>query len=166
VDLGIGCACYECERSGERLLQVNPLDGAQHWEFPPHCPSWRRDRERFIGYEGCAQCEGKGRLWVGRADSQGGSYAKQCEGCGARFWDHPLRQWEVKRWGWIRRAAESEYHKALRRRKLLRQAKAGTLPAELCREIQAPFVARMDDLRDRFTALADKRLKRVRASGD
>jgi len=152
--------CYSCERSGERLLQVNSLDGAQHWEFPPHCPSWRRDRERFIGYTGCQLCQGKGRLWVGRSDTQRGSYSKQCEPCSNRFWDHPLRLWEQKRWGLIRKAAEADYHRELRKRKLLNQAKQNKLPANLCQEIQRPFIERMDQLRERFNTLADKRLRR------
>jgi hypothetical protein len=97
--------CYSCEKSGECLIKVDPLDGARTWEFPPHCPAWRRDRERFIGFQDCTVCGGKGRLWVGRADSQGGSYSAQCQPCSVRFWNHPLRLWEVKRWGTIRKAA-------------------------------------------------------------
>jgi len=153
--------CYQCERSGERLVHVARLDGAEVWEFPPHCPSWRRDRERFIGFRGCQVCAGKGRLWVGRADAQGGSYTEQCKECSARYWDHPLRQWEIRRWGSIRKAAESLYHKELRKRKLWGKAKAGTIPADELREIQAPFVARMEQVRERFGKLADKRLKRT-----
>lgn len=153
--------CYRCELSEERLLQVNPLDGAQHWEFPPHCPSWRRTRERFTGYLGCDLCKGRGRLWVGRSDAQGGSYSKQCETCSARFFNHPLRKWEMQRWGTIRKAAENDYKRELRKRKLLGKAKTNSIPEDLCKELQAPFIARMDKLRERFTQLADVRLKRV-----
>jgi hypothetical protein len=153
--------CYQCERSNERIISTDPVDGAQTWEFPPHAPSWRRTRERFIGFVGCTKCEGKGRLWIGRADSQGGSYAQQCSDCSTRYWGHPLRVWVIKRYETIRKAAESLYHRELKRRKLLKQAKAGTIPAELCREIQAPFVARMDQVRERFARLADTRLMRA-----
>lgn len=152
--------CYQCERSGERLLAVARLDGAETWEFPPHCPSWRRARERFIGFTGCAECGGKGRLWVGRADAQGGSYSKQCEACSARFWGHPLRKWEQQRWGRIRQAAESEYRKELRRLKLLRLAEQGKADKDRIRAVQAPFVARMERVRARFQGMADKRLMR------
>ena len=157
--------CYQCERSGERLIKTDPLDGSQCWEFPPHCPSWRRTRERFTGFAGCEKCSGKGRIWIGRSDSQGGSYAIQCETCSARYWNHPLRLWESQRWGTIRKAAESLYHQELKRRKLLKQAKSGTIPADLCRDIQAPFIARMDRIRERFDKLADKRLGRTAGEG-
>jgi hypothetical protein len=53
----------------------------------------------------------------------------------------------------------------LKRRKLLKQAKAGTIPTELCREIQAPFNARMDRIREQFCKLADKRLGRTAGEG-
>ena len=152
--------CYSCERSEERLIKTDPLDGANTWEFPPHCPAWRRTRERFIGFTGCAQCGGKGRLWIGRADSQCGSYTQQCPECSTRYWHHPLRLWEEKRWGTIRKAAESLYLKELKRRKLLEQAKAGTIPADLCREIQAPYIERMEKIRAQFHTLANKRLMR------
>jgi hypothetical protein len=153
--------CHKCERSGERLIKTARLDGAQTWEFPPHCPSWRRDRERFIGFAGCSQCEGKGRLWAGRADSQGGSYSQQCPVCSMRYWNHPLRLWEAHRYGSVRKAAESLYHKELRKRKLLGKAKAGTIPAELCQEIQLPFNVRMEQAQARFKTIADRRLQRI-----
>ena len=153
--------CYSCERSDERLIKTDPLDGCQTWEFPPHSPAWRRTRERFLGFTGCKTCSGKGRLWIGRADSQGGSYTQQCPDCSARYWSHPLRLWESRRWGTIRKAAENLYHKELKRRRLLREAKAGTIPAELCRDIQAPFIARMEAARERFAKIADKRLQRI-----
>jgi len=153
--------CYRCERSGERRIKVDPVDGAETWEFPPHCPSWRRAREQFVGFTGCGICEGKGRIWVSRADSRGGSYAVQCEECSGRYWGHPLRKWEAARWGTIRKAAESLYRRELKRRGLLRQAKAGTIPAELCKEIQASYIARMDEVRERFGKLADRRLQRT-----
>lgn len=153
--------CYRCERSDVRLLYTAPLDGCQSWEFPPHCPSWRRDRERFLAYPGCEKCKGKGRLWVRRSDTQGGSYSQQCPDCSTRYWDHPLRLWEQRRWASIRKAAESLYHRELKRRKLLKQAKAGTIPAELCREIQTPFVTRMEQIQARFRIIADRRLQRT-----
>lgn len=156
--------CYQCERSGERIIAVSPVDGAETWEFPPHCPSWRRARERFNGYPGCEQCGGKGRLWVGRSDAQGGSYSAQCEQCSQRYWGHPLRQWEQKRWATIRKAAESDYHRELRRLKLWGTAKQGEIPAGQLREIRAPFVSRMESIRERFSVLADKRLLRRAAS--
>lgn len=155
--------CYQCERGDVRRVGVSPVDGAETWEFPPHCPSWRRTRERFTGYAGCGECGGRGRLWVGRADSQGGSYPKQCEACAERFGNHPLRRWEWQRWVGIRKAAESDYQRELKRLKLLGQAKQGKLDPERAKELQAPFVERMERVRGRFQAMADRRLGRVPA---
>jgi hypothetical protein len=153
--------CYQCERTGKRLIKIDPVDGAETWEFPPHCPSWRRDRERFIGFTGCQACNGKGRLWVSRANSQGGSYSAQCKECSERYWTHPLRLWESARWGTIRKAAEADYHRDLKRLKLWGKAKKGTIPADELQGIQAPFLARMDKVRERFAHLANKRLMRT-----
>lgn len=134
--------CYRCERSGERLIHTAKLDGAQTWEFPPHCPSWRRDRERFIGYADCTTCKGKGRLWIGRSDAQGGSYSAQCEPCSKRYWNHPTREWKQRRFSQIGQAAQNLYLAELKKRKLLKAAKAGTVPAEIITEISEPLAAR------------------------
>lgn len=82
--------CYGCERSrsfdtGERLLS-----GAQVWSHPPHCPSWRRDREMFWWFPDCQnpRCR-HGSVWVSRRSSQGGSYTENCPACFKRHCDHP-----------------------------------------------------------------------------
>ena len=75
--------CYSCTNSGPLLLG-RWEDGCELYEHPPHCPSWRRDRERFIGFTGCTECAGKGRIMVYRSDASGGSYPKQCSVCSAR----------------------------------------------------------------------------------
>ena len=75
--------CYQCTDSGPVLLG-RWEDGCELWEHPPHCPSWRRDREQFVGFSGCAICGGKGRLMVSRHHAAGGPYPKQCQTCSDR----------------------------------------------------------------------------------
>jgi hypothetical protein len=144
--------CYTCEKSGERLIFADTLDGAQTWEFPPHCPAWRRSRERFIGYSDCKQCGGKGRLWSYQSDSLGGNYTIQCADCAARYWAHPLRFWESERAHTIGQAARNLYYAELRRRKLLKAAKSNSIPADVLEKIQTPIRERWDHALSRFVA--------------
>ena len=80
--------CYTCQNGGAYPEKTYP-SGATRWNFPPHCPAWRRDRETFIGFAGCPDCNGKGRIMVSRADAQSGSYPKNCETCSNRHYKHP-----------------------------------------------------------------------------
>lgn len=77
--------CYTCERAAPYLLE-RMSDGMLLWSFPPHCPSWRRDREFFYGWEDCSACKGKGRILVKRSMRQGGSYSRQCRKCSDKRW--------------------------------------------------------------------------------
>ena len=60
-------------------------NGFKRWSFPPHCPSWRRDREEFVGQEGCTLCGGKGRKMIYRPYGQGGPYPENCKTCWPKY---------------------------------------------------------------------------------
>ena len=98
--------CYSCERGPAFVYKIDPLDNVQHWDFPPHCPAWRRDREYFIGYAGCPKCSGTGAIMISRPDGQGGNYRKQCEICSDKYYTHPLRQRRQSRVDRIRSATK------------------------------------------------------------
>lgn len=51
--------CYPCTNEGPYVSEIRE-DGCQVWSYPPHCPSWRRDRETFYGYPDCDKCKGSG----------------------------------------------------------------------------------------------------------
>jgi len=111
AELHAGCytgLCYTCERGPAQPVRQEP-DGAAWWSHPPHCPSWRRDREVFVGYTGCSDCGGKGRKMVSRPDSQGGSYPMSCKTCRERYSSHPSRQQFDSRVERLRHAAHNVY---------------------------------------------------------
>ena len=87
----MGCytsLCYTCQNGGPYKLSDEPLEsGAFDWSHPPCCPSHRRDRRNFIGFEDCKVCKGKGKLWE---SSRYGSYTVQCETCSKRHYGHPV----------------------------------------------------------------------------
>jgi len=85
--------CYACQNGASYREKVY-ASGAERWNFPPHCPSWRRNRESFIGYPNCPHCSGRGRIMVSRADSHGGSYPRNCEPCSKRHYSHPVTRAE------------------------------------------------------------------------
>lgn len=80
--------CYACQ-NGAAYPEQELSSGATLWNFPPHCPTWRRDREHFIGFAGCPGCASKGRIMISRHDTQGGSYPVSCEACSDRHYKHP-----------------------------------------------------------------------------
>lgn len=82
--------CYTCERLPAIHVATYSC-GAKLWSHPPHCPSWRRDREEFRGYEGCQVCRGFGSVMVPRHNAQGGSYPENCQACWDRWIKHPPR---------------------------------------------------------------------------
>lgn len=67
------------------MLAETLYDGAQVWDWPPHCPAWRTDRQKFIAYPGCAECRGHGRMVVSRHDAHGGDYPYNCRSCLLRY---------------------------------------------------------------------------------
>jgi hypothetical protein len=81
--------CYECERAGVIVVETFP-DGAKTLCYPPHCPSWRRDREHYVAYPDCPDCKGVGRKMISRELSRGGNYPESCKRCAEKFWiAHP-----------------------------------------------------------------------------
>ena len=100
--------CYDCEFRAE-FKERTCFDGAEIWSFPPHCPAWRRDRESFIGYSGCLTCEGKGRKWISRPDSRGGSYTVNCPDCRSKFDSNTVRKHWRNRWEQLNRAAKNRF---------------------------------------------------------
>ena len=76
--------CYKCEKR-KPFVEKECENGAYWISYPPHCPSWRRDRERFVAYWDCMECGGKGRIMIKRAFGLGGSYPKQCRACWNRY---------------------------------------------------------------------------------
>lgn len=84
--------CYPCMNGSAFLLETDVVTGVQTWSHPPHCPAWRRDRETFLWFPDCSntKCE-HGHVYVSRSDGAGGSYYVQCEPCGKRHWEHPVK---------------------------------------------------------------------------
>jgi len=114
--------CYDCEKRGAQRIDAE-FDGAEHWEHAPHCPSWRRDRERYIGYPGCVDCKGRGRIMVSRPFPQGGPYAIQCKACSTRYYGQPWRAKWSKRKSVLLRVAHDVFRahcKKIARRKKVR----------------------------------------------
>lgn len=72
--------CYSCTNKGPFVVK-DFGEGLKLWSFPPHCPSWRRNRETYFGVEGCSKCGGQGRIMVHQSFSLGGCYPKYCTDC-------------------------------------------------------------------------------------
>lgn len=76
--------CGKCTHA--EPIKIGEYDnGAELWEYAPHCPSWRRDRETYIAFSDCLRCIGRGFSWIGRSDASGGSYRAYCRECNGRF---------------------------------------------------------------------------------
>jgi hypothetical protein len=148
--------CYACTGSGE-YSEGKQADGAETWNFPPHCPAWRRDRETFIGYAGCETCGGHGRIMHYRSYATGGPYPNQCELCSARYYAHPFRKWAGARWGRITRAAQAVYEAKLKAAKLYRLAKRGEAPKGQVAAIQEAVLTRFRHASARARVLIDQR---------
>jgi len=87
--------CYDCQNSGSWIAQEFS-DGARVLCYPPHCPSWRRDREHYISYPDCPECKGKGMKIISRANSLGGDYPHYCKTCSNRFCEaHPNEGYKI-----------------------------------------------------------------------
>ena len=87
--------CYPCTSAGPYVTRSAVLDGAREVSWPPHSPSWRRDREKHIAYEGCEVCSGLGIVPGTR--SWGCSGGMSCDPCWQRYSGHPVRQ-AADRW--------------------------------------------------------------------
>jgi hypothetical protein len=90
AEVHAGCyngLCYRCTSSGPYIEAIAVLDGARRVSWPPHCPSWRRDRETHIAYADCTNCGGWGATGYHSMDHA----ARYCEPCLDRYSNHPLR---------------------------------------------------------------------------
>lgn len=104
--------CSACTGAGPYLEGVFVLDGAWRVNYPPHCPSWRRDRERFTGYADCGECHGSGV--TGWGQSFGGSrYREYCRVCTRRFDDHEERAEQRRLSRELHELAQSRFEEAL-----------------------------------------------------
>jgi hypothetical protein len=72
------------------MLTLANLAGVKLMSHPPHCPSWRRDREAYWWNIHCTNkaCH-HGLVWISRRDSEGGSYTVQCEQCSDYLYKQP-----------------------------------------------------------------------------
>jgi hypothetical protein len=132
--------CQSCVSKGPYLDETRPAEpsGARWWSHPPHCPSWRRDRESFLYFEG-ADCCRFGRLNVPRADTRGGDYGKQCEKCRDRHERHPVVQ-ETYKQEHLLRAAQLEWRKRMSAEYVARLYEHGFLPP-VSEAVHADFAA-------------------------
>jgi len=83
--------CYSCQNGGPYIVKEH-FDGAITRSYPPHSPSWRRDREEQTGYPDCPECNGSGRKYHDQPLSRGGGYYGYCEPCFNKYYNHPLRK--------------------------------------------------------------------------
>jgi hypothetical protein len=122
--------CYKCERSGPYPVGDPLPDGTVRLSYPPHCPSWRRDREEVWAHPDCEECGGSGRHRVSRSDPQGGPYYRHCRSC-------------LERVSAPRRAAELVYLREYR--DLLATWAVGGDPLESCKSAALACVDRVFD---------------------
>lgn len=159
--------CYGCTKRGAYVAKVCALDGAREVSWPPHSPSWRRDREKHIAYADCETCGGLGiELPAWRSPEHAG---KSCEPCWQRYLTHPVRVWDDARRRLIYDRAQAAFERAWdqaagsagkctkKRRVELREAYIGLLGEDRWREFKVPFRDRANRLRDRQGAAARQR---------
>ena len=86
--------CYDCTGAAPFIAREFE-DGSVMWSHPPHCPSWRRDRELFLQFPGCRCNKGIAK----RGYSYGASYPISCERCWAlRSWRDRLAEYRKHQW--------------------------------------------------------------------
>ena len=81
--------CYSCQNVGVYVLSVSNLDGARKLSYPPHCPSWRRDREQYIAYIDCDKCGGAGMKMIYTHLDR---YPEYCKDCNNRYYNESIRK--------------------------------------------------------------------------
>lgn len=144
--------CYTCQNAGP-YVTMTFFDGAHKISYPPHCPSWRRDRETYTSYPDCPECNGIGRHYISRADSLGGSYYSYCPACSDRFHNHPARK---ALWGMherMERACTEYYHGLLRKERLITKARKGIAPADKIARLRKLAQARYTAYLERLEAI-------------
>jgi hypothetical protein len=77
--------CYPCTGKEPYVEAIYTFDGAQRVSWPPHCPSWRRDRESFKGYPDCENCKGMGATRGYSGGMWSGPMWHYCHPCSERF---------------------------------------------------------------------------------
>ena len=135
--------CNKCTMSGPFVVKEY-RDGARQISYAPHCPSHRRDREKYISYADCEVCKGTGRLYVSRGFASGGSYYRYCKECLDRYCNDPLRIWADRRRKLINLAAQAVWEKVLRKNRLLGKAKRGEIKQERVQALAAPVQKRKE----------------------
>lgn len=104
--------CYGCTAARPHVVKVAVLDGARIVSWPPHCPSYRRDRDTYTAYPDCGACKGTG---VQRRNLGSTGYREGCKACLARYCAHPVRvldmEWRCK----LREAGNRAYQRGMSR---------------------------------------------------
>ena len=98
--------CYACQNRPFEVIATDSLDGATTVEYPPSCPSYRRNREQFTAYTDCEHCKGRGA--TPKTNGQG-----YCRPCLDRYCNHPVRLRQQARRTRIHHAASHVWALAL-----------------------------------------------------
>lgn len=104
--------CYACEKAPMYIESTAP-DGGQRLSYPPTSPSHRRERETYIAYPDCPDCEGKGRFYISRSLAQGRGYYRFCRTCTDRWSGHPFRKRIQRLLEMLYMTAQRMYEKAV-----------------------------------------------------
>jgi len=151
--------CRVCENISVRIEKVF-FDRAVRKSYPPHCPSWRRDRNQFIAYEDCPECKGTGKKTITRGMAYGGSYLINCSSCSYKFYRHPLRVWKSERFDRIQEKGQSSYLTLLKKNKIYIKAKKGEAPDDKIEELKKFIHVKMERLDKRLKELYMKKINR------
>jgi hypothetical protein len=161
--------CYGCTKEGTYVTEVAVLDGALRVSWPPHLPSWRRDRESYYAYAGCETCGGQGveqNTSDGRIARSSGCWGVQCRACLDRYVNHPARALDQDYRAMLYRSAQ-----AAAQRLMLRSA---GLPARCsAKRQQAAWTALSladrdairDQVRPRAVSLMARHVRRIERLG-
>lgn len=158
--------CYGCTSSGPYIVRVSLLDGARVLSYPPHCPSWRRDREEYTGYADCETCQGSGVQ--GWAPAAGGMdrYRHYCKPCIQRYSSHPVR---VLAYGYsetLMRVAETAFQRRLDQASGLKKSASAKLRKEARKDLDpAVFEEVKADVKGRYNRLKARHAARVERLG-
>lgn len=154
--------CYACTGAGPFVVSVATIDGAQEVSWPPHCPSWRRNRETFFGYTDCEFCGG-----LGAKRGYWPNPHNRCTECSQRYHGHHDREWYWARLDLLRRVADVRFQRELTAaglkvlgvkrasRKKIAEA-IGTLTEAELNSLRVPILMRYNALRDRLQRHGDR----------
>ncbi len=155
--------CYACERI-PRYTVTSYSDGAITWSYPPHAPSWRRDRETFTSYSDCPECHGQG-FQMKYSASSWSTYSDPCQTCRDRFWTYPPRKARNDRvFGRdkaIRVIAEALYQKECAKIKHKAKRAGQTLTAEDFAPVRTRWYAKFIRVRDHWQRIVAARYPEV-----